>query len=620
MDLMEELEAEHLLLERWGAGQPLEVVPDVPDWLSESPPSWDVVGPRCGDARCSCLMDPDRPCTVLSEEAPRTEEVVRWAVPGVWDDEPAPFCLPPVGAAVAAVQEAVGRLEGCVPSDLPGPLALAEVEALQETAQRLRVLLLPRLADVKRRELFALVGFHGVGGWQEVVAPDADRRDSTLANRLDELPALKAALAERRVSVSAAQLVAKSMTKVGRYLDRPDGLIDGQPGDEVVEGIIDNTVDLVCRARGGVEPDDPFLQVLTDQVELVHVAGGSQAARVEAAFVLLAEHVPTCSSLEKALEQQEGAVLPNLLEEQLKAAEQRRGASLRRHRDGSWELEGRLTPECGERLFTALAAEARRDPGNPVDTLARQQARNEQLREQGRDPFTDGGLKGLPAWEQEALGELALLPGREHAEQVADLQELGLTDGEAEEAALLVPRSRSRRLHDALNRLLASYLEAGLGGTHDKVPVQVTVAMSSAQVEQRPGALPATAGSGALVARSLLKRWWGDSHVTTLILAKGWTPIGLAHSGRTHTAKEGRAVRIRWGDRCAGADCCSGEPDLLLRLILHHVRMFSRYGRTVLDETLPLCERAHQDLHVGKRVLRLRDGRLLTEDGFLDEQ
>jgi hypothetical protein len=44
--------------------------------------------------------------------------------------------------------------------------------------------------------------------------------------------------------------------------------------------------------------------------------------------------------------------------------------------------------------------------------------------------------------------------------------------------------------------------------------------------------------------------------------------------------------------------------------------MFSKGGRTSLDESLPLCEAGHQDLHEGKKTLRLRDGRYLNENGF----
>jgi hypothetical protein len=46
--------------------------------------------------------------------------------------------------------------------------------------------------------------------------------------------------------------------------------------------------------------------------------------------------------------------------------------------------------------------------------------------------------------------------------------------------------------------------------------------------------------------------------------------------------------------------------------------MHAQYGQTSLDETLLLCPTLHHDLHTGKKTLRLRNGRLLNEHGWLD--
>jgi hypothetical protein len=153
----------------------------------------------------------------------------------------------------------------------------------------------------------------------------------------------------------------------------------------------------------------------------------------------------------------------------------------------------------------------------------------------------------------------------------------------------------------------------------DKVPVQVTAVISSAQLEGRPGALPArSARTGRSLARSLLRRWWGDAEVTTLLLSQGWQPLGEVHSGRTLTGKERRALAVQWDGRCAGTDCCPGTPEPLRPLIPHHTQRFAKNGgRTSLGETIPCCDRLHDDLHLGKRTIRLRDGRFLHEDGYL---
>jgi hypothetical protein len=570
-------------------------------------------------ASCECLGC--EPPAGLPAAPPEDPERVRWAIPGVWDDEPAAASAPVaavVGPVVAAAQAAVAALTAVADEqvvELPGAVALAEAAALHELIRGLRVLLLPRVADVEARKLFRLGGFHSVGGWLKWVAPDAVSADRTLAGRLATLPTLDQAVDDRRVSLRGAAEVAKVLRQVGLYLDRSDGLIDGQPGEPIITSVVDNTLELVCRARGGAE--ESFVTALSDRITLIHLAAGSQAERVEAALVLLAEHL-SGEALKEALAEQTGAVLPNLLEKQQQAAEDKRGLSAQPNSDGSWQVEGRLTAACGERLFTVLAAEARRDPGNPVDTLARQHAREQALLDEGLDPFVHGNAE-LPRWDQDALRDAYALPLQQLEEQAHDLAAagLGLSAQEAEDAALLVPRSRSRRLHDALDRLLTRYLEAGLGGAHDKVPVQISITASSRLVEQQPGALPARTGSGRLLARSLLKRWWGDAHVTTLLLDRGWRPLGEAHSGRTLTAAERRALAVQYDNRCAGADCCPGTPDPLMPLVPHHVTRYSEHGQTQLEESLPLCDRAHHDLHTGKKLLRLRDGRLIDENGYI---
>src|SRR5439155_808858 len=91
--------------------------------------------------------------------------------------------------------------------------------------------------------------------------------------------------------------------------------------------------------------------------------------------------------------------------------------------------------------------------------------------------------------------------------------------GALEELVLQVlPSVRSKRLHDALQRLLSRYLDAGLGGISGKVPVQVSVTISADTITGAPGAPPARGASGQPLARSLLRRWWCDAHVTTLLM------------------------------------------------------------------------------------------------------
>ena len=520
---------------------------------------------------------------------PAFGEPVRWAVPGLWDAPPA-SAVPVVGPLVAQLEADVAALETLDPSTLPDGQVLGDTERLLELQQRLRVLQLAWLAEVERRRLYKDAGFHGMKGWLRHTAPDVDDRDRTLAERLRGRPHLAEAVREGRVSVTGARLVGETLAKVDRFLDPHDGLLDGQPAEPVVAQVVRNVIDLVARGKGGLSDDHPLLAALVQVTAAINETGGSQRSRVEQACVLLATHLPA-ETLKRALEEQSGALLPDLLEKQQEAAEERRGASLSRRRDGSWDLEARLTPECGERLHTALAAEARRDPANPDDTRARAEERERQAEVEGRDPF--GEPTPMPPWEPSGFGEATDAP--------------------------LVPRTRSRRLHDALDRMLERYLAEGLGGKHDKVPVQLTVVVPSALPDGTPGALPARSSTGALLARSVVRRWWCDAHVTALVVSRGWMPLGIAHTGRTLRSLERRASLVQQDHRCAGVDCCAGTPDPLIALVPHHLYDHSTHGRTSIGETVWLCPTGHHDVHTGKRRLRLRDGRLIDENGEIDD-
>ncbi len=564
----------------WQSDDP---APEIPCWLLDLPVADQEPGCDCG-----CTHNPGPVAT---------EEPVRWAVPGVWPDEPAED-RPAVGVLVAQLQDAVGRLERLEPGTLPGGRALAEAEAILDLQRRLRVVQLARGEDVRARKLFEQAGFRSCKAWYRTVAPDAPTSDPALARKLPRWAHLQAAVQAGTVSLAGADKVSSTMRKVTPYLDSQDGLIDGRPGEEVVTAVVGNVIDLVCRDRFGLEPDpgvDPARAALLAQLETdvarIQDGGGAQQDRVEQAMVLLARYVHP-SRLAGPLEQLELSLVPSVLEEREKTAQDKRDLALTPRPDGMWDVRGTLTPEVGELLVTALAAEARRDPANPLDTAARAQGRADQAAAAGGDGWADAAAPDR--WEHNP--------------------DLLSADGDR-----LVPRSRSKRLHDALGRLLTRYLEGGLGGLHGKVPVQVSAIISERTIHGAPGAPPARGGSGRPLARSLLRRWWCDAHVTTLLMSRGWTPVGIVHTGRTVTGTELKAVRVQHDNRCPGIDCCPSEPDPLVPLIPHHVRQHAVHGTTSVSETLLVCDRLHADIHTGKRTIRLRDGRLITEEGWLVE-
>ena len=330
----------------WAASIPEQRTPELPPALVEHHARWlpsDDDAP-C-DADCACWdFGGDGPCTpewdrivadLTTPTEPAASEEPGWAVPGVtWDAEPTPTALPGVSPQLARLLTAVEAVCALDPAALPDPQALVDAEALQEVVQRLRVAQLDWTSQVDARELHRLRGLRTMTGWLRSHAPDAIPADRKLAGRLVELPLLAAAVTTGRVSLAAAAQVGTALGRVERYLDRPDGLIDGQPGEEVVTQILHNTLDLVCQAQGGLADDNPLLtQLEGDLADLTDLAGaagaagqgGSMLARVCGAFTLLGQHLGAGTTLQGALDQQVEAVLPNLLEQQQTAAEQRRG-------------------------------------------------------------------------------------------------------------------------------------------------------------------------------------------------------------------------------------------------------------------------------------------------------
>jgi hypothetical protein len=173
-------------------------------------------------------------------------------------------------------------------------------------------------------------------------------------------------------------------------------------------------------------------------------------------------------------------------------------------------------------------------------------------------------------------------------------------------------------MHDGLGRLLGRYLESGLGGSLGKAPVQVNVTISAATLSSQPGAPPGRADSGRLIPRSVVKRWWCDSSVTGYVMSLGGKALRVIHGQRTLNAAERRALSIEGGNRCAGEGCCPENPDPAVILRPHHVHGYAEDQVTSLDDTLAVCDTLHHDLHEGHKTNRLRDGRFLNENGFVE--
>jgi hypothetical protein len=221
-------------------------------------------------------------------------------------------CAAPVDrvGVVEELRAVVEALAAQAPEELPGAQALADGEALLVVEQQLRVLNLRRIGDVAARGLHELVGFRSAKSWVRAHRPDGDAGDARLAAQLRCYPQLREAVEEERVPLAGARKVALALTKVSSFVDRADGLIDGQPGDEVLPAVVQHVLALVCRHLLGLGDDDARLQEHVDRARAV-LGAASQLDVIEGALSWLAEEIPA-RQLSGPLDEIVMALLPPL--------------------------------------------------------------------------------------------------------------------------------------------------------------------------------------------------------------------------------------------------------------------------------------------------------------------
>ena len=440
---------------------------------------------------------------------------------------------------------------------------------LLQQLELLRQVVLTRIADVDVRQLHTLVDAPSTGTWLAAQQTSVTRTEVALARRLTSFPELAAAVDDGHLCVAVAAKVAAALVKVRPHVDRPDGLIDGQPAEPTVQAVVmDGVLGLICEARGAMSDSDPLLEGLHEALAAVAESGAAQLQRLTAGFVLLARHLEP-HAVPAALDQLVDALLPNQLERRAREGHDARGFRMRLKDDGSGWLvtRGDLDLECGELLSTVLSAELAVDADGPADTSAFEQAR-----------------------------------------------QAGWQPGDELPAGCSAPRSLDQRRHDALRNGLRRYLDSGVAGLRDKVAPHLSVTVGIDALADRPGARPPVAASGARLPRSLVRTWWCDSSVTRFVLSLGRRVLEVSHTERTLKAHERRAKRIETGGRCQGAGCRRGPGD---RLVPHHADPWARHGTTSLGDTVLLCEATHHDLHSGGHTIRLKDGRRLGPDGWV---
>ncbi len=346
--------------------------------------------------------------------------------------------------------------------EFPAAQALAETAVLLRLVQRLQILQLQRLADVDTRGLNALEDAPSTGSWLAGQQLELDRSQVALARALRALPLVAEQVADGGLPLRSAKLIDTALGKVRRFLDRPDGLLDGQPQEQVLQAVIMRGVpDLVGEAIGGVAKDDPRLTDLAEELTRICFEPVAAAARLEAALVVLALHLER-AQLRSALARLIDALLPVRLQERSDRAHADRGVSLLRNPDGSgWFLtDAELDDECGELPWTVLQAQMATDPDNPTDTTAAQ------------------GRHDDPAEQR--------------------------YDGTG-------PRSLKQRRHDALKLGLRRLLDFGALGLRDKVAPHLGVTVGLDALHELPGALPAMGASGQRLPVGLVRRWLCES-------------------------------------------------------------------------------------------------------------
>ena len=485
----------------------------------------------------------------------------------VIDLPPAPASL---SSPMAALTQVTELLAAQVPADQPAAQALLETGVLLAEIDRLKAIALRRIADVDKRGLHDLDGSPTTASWVAQQQTGMDRGDVALAKRLDRFPRLAQRVLDG-LPLDSAQRIGAALVKLRRHVDRPDGLIDGLPSEAVLRAVIvDGVLGRICEARGGMSDDDPRLGALRAELEEIAGRRDAELVRLEAAFLVLAKGVET-DQLGGALGLLVDALLPQQLEDESERAHLDRGLELHRKFGGSgWTCNGELDDELGELLHTVVTAGAATDPENPADTAAW-----DALRRDGAEP--------------------------------ADVVEL---DGCGD-----APRSNRQRRHDALKLALRQLLDSGALGTRDKVAPHVGVTVDLRTLHGMPGAIPAVGASGNTLPLSLVRQWMCDSSITRFVLGLGRRVIELSHTDRTLKPHERRAKHVETGGQCQGAGCTRGPGH---RLVPHHPVPYSVDPTTSLSDSVLLCDATHQDIHVGGRTIRLKDGRHLGPHGWVD--
>jgi hypothetical protein len=485
-------------------------------------------------------------------------------------------------AAVALI-DAVEGLLAQDPSQLAGPVALDRCKTVLAESERLGAVAAAALADVQARELWATDGAGSLPSWLRQ-QPCGDGGRSTRSGRLPARPHVLTAVATGTIGLSTADALCKALA------DLPETCEPGQ-----VEGVLTGAVpELLSRwtARNALDPAhdvvaDARAALVADTIEAgVADTAAPPADRLEAAFVLIGQAVSP-AALGSQLQLLADALLPEQLAADETEAYDGRSLVLRKNKlEPGYRLRAELTDEVGARLQAEL--DARAQARKLADAALRKAAGNGD----GKDLSAFGTVgPGTPAEQPSAFGFRS-------------------PDDRLDGPPLLTD---DQLAHDLFGELLDDL--TGIRQPGAPQPATITITASIETLEGRFGALPGTLllPDGPFpLSLDALRRMGCDSRLNAVLLDAARTPIGASGTHRHATERERRALRAMWGDYCAGNGCPSTDT------VPHHVPPWWKTGRTKLGDLVPLCKSDHHDVHDGHRTIRLRDGRLIDENGWVD--
>lgn len=119
-----------------------------------------------------------------------------------------------------------------------------------------------------------------------------------------------------------------------------------------------------------------------------------------------------------------------------------------------------------------------------------------------------------------------------------------------------------------------------------------------------------TSGQPVPLTTAQLRRMGCYSDINAVLLDAYGNPIGASHTTQPHRMRTPGTPRAV-GPFCAVAGYTS------TRTVPHHVEPYWWTRLTRYRDMIPICEHCHHDVHDGHRTLRLRDGRLINEFGWV---